>query len=169
MTYKIERDTDAESPNSWGDNALFLTGEHRDFSVDAPDGIEVSMMHKFTLYAYIHGGVVLGLDRGVHPFTCPWDSCQVGFVYATKASGEFGDGSFDAVKKAVSVLVETWNQYLSGDIWGFIIEDSDGTHVDSCWGFYGRDHCETEARAALACCLESRENHERMTDLCWAH
>lgn len=31
------------------------------------------------------------------------------------------------------------NQYLLGDVWGFVVEDKDGEHLDSCWGFFGDD------------------------------
>ena len=33
--------------------------------------------------------------------------------------------------------VETYDQYLTGDIYGFKEVDSEGNEVDSCWGFYG--------------------------------
>ena len=29
------------------------------------------------------------------------------------------------------------------------MEDESGNQADSCWGFYGRDFCEIEAKAAL--------------------
>lgn len=35
--------------------------------------------------------------------------------------------------------VKTFDQYLRGEIYGFIIETVDGEHLDSCWGFYGED------------------------------
>jgi len=54
--------------------------------------------------------------------------------------------------------IEAWNQYLSGDVWGYIIERAEECsscgHVeyeqlDSCWGFYGADYvCKVARRAA---------------------
>ena len=35
--------------------------------------------------------------------------------------------------------VETFNQYLNNDVYGFTIEDEDGNVIDSCGGFYGDD------------------------------
>ncbi len=29
-----------------------------------------------------------------------------------------------------------------------LVEDEEGEHIDSCWGFYGFDHCKQEARSA---------------------
>ena len=62
------------------------------------------------------------------------------------------------IKKAEEALraeVETYNQYLTGDVYGFrqfkinknpkkcptcehIVEEKE-TEIDSCWGFYGSD------------------------------
>ena len=35
--------------------------------------------------------------------------------------------------------VETYDDYLTGNVCGFVVEDDDGEHVDSCWGFYGTE------------------------------
>ena len=45
--------------------------------------------------------------------------------------------------------VKTYDQYLTGDVWGYIIEDDSGEVLDSCWGFFGHDYCEEEAKAQL--------------------
>jgi hypothetical protein len=42
------------------------------------------------------------------------------------------------------------DQYLTGDVWGYVIKDKDGETIDSCWGFYGHDYCETEGKSMLA-------------------
>lgn len=42
--------------------------------------------------------------------------------------------------KAEEILiseVETYDQYLRGNVYGFILETNDGKHIDSCYGFYG--------------------------------
>jgi hypothetical protein len=92
----------------------------------------------FQLNAYIHSGVALSLGE----FGCPWDSGQVGWVFVKE---EHGWGEIDG--KLVTVtheqiaqwLVDGWNQYLSGDVWHFSIEDSDGEILDSCGGIYGME------------------------------
>ncbi|GAF98690.1 unnamed protein product, partial [marine sediment metagenome] len=33
--------------------------------------------------------------------------------------------------------VETYDNYLTGYVFGYCIKDADGEDVDSCWGFYG--------------------------------
>jgi hypothetical protein len=111
----------------------------------------------FPLQAYIHSGVSLSLGS----FSCPWDSGHVGWVLVKLS--EVGEGTTDAGRVTARVcaegLVETWNQYLSGDVWGFVITDSDGAEVEdgSCWGFYGMDECIAEAKRTCPSVAETRE------------
>ena len=52
-------------------------------------------------------------------------------------------------EKLLKVEVKTYNQYLQGDVWAYIIKDEDGEHVDSCYGFYGEEECKEEGEAQL--------------------
>ena len=45
--------------------------------------------------------------------------------------------------------VEVYDQYIRGDVYGFIIEDLQGNNVDSCWGFYGWEAAAEQADNAL--------------------
>jgi hypothetical protein len=45
----------------------------------------------------------------------------------------------DKVIKCLEQEVETYDQYLTGDVYGFVVYDEDGQEVDSCWGFFGDD------------------------------
>ena len=159
FTIHIEQVRDADSPDTWDCGEVFLTGKHRQFHVKK-DGFmladlasqtrlkEVEKSHyMFPLIAYIHSGVALSLQRG-YPFNCPWDSGQVGWVFVAKGKGKTAITREIAEKQAES-LVETWNQYLSGDVWGFVIEDEDGDHIDSCWGFYGQEYALESAKEAV--------------------
>lgn len=97
------------------------------------------------LYLYDHSGLAISTV----PFGDPWDSGQVGWVYATKEDlrREFGAKKITSriKQKAVSILqeeVKTYNQYLTGEVFGFAtFEVGDGKvrETDSCWGFYGSD------------------------------
>lgn len=88
------------------------------------------------LYLYDHSG----LSMSTGPFSCPWDSGQVGFIYVESESKEYDD-----LEAGLKGEVETYDQYLRGDIWGYTIEAPDGEIVDSCWGFYGFSNCKSEA------------------------
>ena len=132
----IYPDNDCESPDNWGDDSIFLCGFHRDFYV-TPHDIKSSedidkykdTHHIFALTAYIHGGVALSLSSDGYPFNDRWDSCQVGVVFVEKKWKRLRKSA----EKSASGLVDTWNDYLSGNVYGYIAEESD----DSCWGFYG--------------------------------
>lgn len=60
------------------------------------------------------------------------------------------EGWSRSVEEVAKSLVNEWNQYLSGDVWGYVIKDEEGEEVDSCWGYYGTDDCEEQARSAAA-------------------
>ncbi|HUX02457.1 MAG TPA: hypothetical protein VMY35_15960, partial [Phycisphaerae bacterium] len=42
--------------------------------------------------------------------------------------------------------VSTYDDYLTGQVFGYVVEDEDGNDLDSCWGFYGEDYCRETAR-----------------------
>jgi hypothetical protein len=88
-----------------------------------------------------------GLSMSVGPFLCPWDSGQVGWIYATPADAERIGIPWD-VEKVTEYLtgeVQTYATYLEGGCWGFLVEKGEECSlghmhwetVDSCWGFYG--------------------------------
>jgi hypothetical protein len=100
------------------------------------------------LYIYEHSGITMNTTG----FSCRWDSGQVGWIYVSKERiiEEYGDASKESVEKARRVLeseVETYAQYLEGDIYGFKVIKKESCSlgheheevIDSCWGFYGED------------------------------
>jgi hypothetical protein len=38
--------------------------------------------------------------------------------------------------------VKTLDDYYTGSVYGFTIEDENGNETDSCWGYYGDDSIE---------------------------
>ena len=92
------------------------------------------------LYLYDHGGITI--SHGA--FSCKWDSGQVGWHYITKAKleDEF-DGEEAKAMKCLEAELKTYDDYLQGNVWGYVIENEDGDDVDSCWGFYGDELEET--------------------------
>lgn len=170
LVVKIIQDEDAESPKDMGDpENLFLVGFHRQFDVRSasypgirgPDDVRhggwSKNYHVFALNAYIHGGVALSLGT----FSCPWDSGQVGYVLVRRLSCW---KKRDKAEAAALSLVEEWNQYLSGDVWGYVVEDTHGNQLDSCWGFYGQKWAVEEAKsAAEACAASIREDDAKLS------
>lgn len=116
------------------------------------------------VFKFEHSGVAYSTT----PFNDPWDSGQVGWIFATRADilKEYGGTRLTQAKrdKAAQLLrgeVETYSQWANGEVYGYQIhsaenpdDPNDNTHnddcLDSCWGFYGFDYVRHEARVAAA-------------------
>lgn len=119
----------------------FLTKEQRNrvYEVAATKAIILP------LYLYDHSGITMRSE----PFSCAWDSGMVGYIYVTLAdvreehsAWRVSQKLYNRVLKSLEAEVEQFDQYLTGDVYGFnIVKDVDGEEVDvdSCWGFYGQD------------------------------
>jgi hypothetical protein len=91
------------------------------------------------LYLYDHSG----LTMSTAPFSCPWDSGQIGLMVMTKeqARKEYGNDP-EAEEKALKYMrgeVKEYSAYLEGDVFGWEIIDPEGDIIDSCFGYYGYD------------------------------
>lgn len=108
------------------------------------------------LYLYDHSGITMSTT----PFSCPWDSGQVGFIYITyeKLSKEFQIENAgkdwkpddDQRKKCIELLkceVSTYDDYLTGNVWicemQRAVEGDEGWEtVEAVGGFIGNpDDC----------------------------
>lgn len=152
-TIDIYQDMDYDgNPNDWNDGVVFLVAYHRDFDVrydevitkdeaiaiandemmDYPRCKEIKKnFHLFGLEAYIHSGVVLALSgEGQFPDR-KWDVSQLGFVLVAKKEAK----TRLKARKMAEGLISNWNDNLSGNVYGYIIDEGEGE--GSCWGFYG--------------------------------
>jgi hypothetical protein len=94
------------------------------------------------LYLYDHSGITMRCQ----PFSCPWDSGQVGYIYVKKGTKGMAD---DELERILKDEVESYDTYLTSNIYGAtitkktVITDEDGDEyenerdLESCWGFYG--------------------------------
>lgn len=94
------------------------------------------------IYLYDHSGLVLSTA----PFHCPWDSGQVGWVYVTKEKLREEYGVKYVTKKIREIAVEVLNgeldvysEYITGNVFGYVLKDEDEKEIESIWGFYGTD------------------------------
>jgi hypothetical protein len=153
---KIIQDDSSQSPDDWGNEDIFLVAYHRDFEVKRDnvitkdiaiavrnkeyDGYEESCkdiekrFYIFGLEAYIHSGISLSLSyEGSYPDR-QWDVSQIGLVLVAKKEAK----NRQKAKELALNLIKEWNNYLSGNVYGFTTEDEEnGIDIDSCWGFYG--------------------------------
>jgi len=95
------------------------------------------------LYLYDHGGISMRTNRS-YPFDCPWDSGQVGYIWVTREEvrrtykvERISPKLLDRVIGFLGWEVEVYDQHLRGEIYGYVIEDENGEHIESCWGYYG--------------------------------
>lgn len=127
------------------------------------------------LYLYDHSGITISTG----PFSCPWDSGQIGYIYITKekAREEYNWKVMtkSRIKKIISYLegqVKTYDQYLTGDVYGYVISNEDDNHMDSCWGYYGHNWEENGllecAQNSINCELKKEFEAINMVNNCFA-
>jgi len=105
------------------------------------------------LYAYEHSGITMNTTG----FSCSWDSGQVGFIYITAEKIRQEYSAIRISKKLKERVtgylvgeVETFDQFLTGDVWGYTVSKEDDENVDdSCWGFFGDKYCLEEAKSVV--------------------
>ena len=147
-TVKVLQDDDPINPREEWDNLCTMVCFHRRYNLgdkhNFSDSDELKEFLKkrkdilwLPLFLYDHSGLTMS-TRG---FSCPWDSGQVGIIYMEKAvyRKEFNKKRVNK-KHVYNILrseVSCYDDYLTGNIYGFIVEDEEGAHVDSCWGFFG--------------------------------
>ena len=176
VVIKIKYDSDSESPAEW-DNVGQITYNARSRYILGTEGIsndrfdeierqiESGELVGIQVWAYVHSGTTIKAASS-NPFSCRWDSGRSGWAYCTKekAIAEFGKKIMtkkvrEAAIKCLIGEVETFNMYIGGEVYGWIVE-VDGEEVDSCWGCYGFDYAESEARACAAHYLKESVNDE---------
>jgi hypothetical protein len=67
------------------------------------------------LYLYDHSGISISTS----PFSCRWDSGQVGFIYLTRQKCEEEGVDFDKAEDVLEGEVMSLDQYFTGDVWGY--------------------------------------------------
>lgn len=100
-----------------------------------------SSYHMVDVYTYIHSGVAMKAGGG---FSCPWDSGRSGVIYAKKSDlreafqvKRLTKAKIKEIEAQMRVIVQTYGEWLNGEVYGFVVEDEDGEVMESCWGFVG--------------------------------
>jgi hypothetical protein len=185
--YKIEifPDTYPESPREW-DNLGTMVCFHGNYNL----GDEHNYRHQdysgweemkkaiiknenvgviLPLYLYDHSGITMN-TTGFH---CPWDSGQVGWIYISKEKMRYEYSKKrvskqlkERVKGYLEAEVKTYDQYLTGDVYGFrITEVETEEELDSCWGFYGTEECMAEAEGIVLHQLKADKHGQLELDI----
>lgn len=158
FTIRIVQDTDPVNPRKDYYNPATMVCWHPRYDLgddhhfndvdDLAEWAKDKDLFTLPLYLYDHGGITMSTGA----FQCPWDSGQVGYIYISRedAKREYGDVSNDRIYDLLRGEVDTYDQYLRGDVWGYEILAPDGECVDSCWGFFGSGYCREEAERTKA-------------------
>jgi len=162
-TLAVGFDPDPQSPREWSSvgRIALLAGSRYAFGEEKLSREELAAIANdphiivLPIYLYDHSGITIRTT----PFSCPWDSGQVGIIYCHKAVAIKEWGKKIATKrvreKAMQYMtgeIQTLDQYLTGEVYFWEITNAQGVSVDSCYGFYGTpQECMAEAQAALHC------------------
>ena len=174
LTVKVVNDPDPENPRDWDNlgtmvcwHKRYNLGDHHDIDDDklwSWDAIENHLRKRYKahvilpLYLYDHSGITIRTT----PFSCKWDSGQVGFIYATKEKirkyyewKKITIGRQEIIRQHLIREVNIYDAYLTGEVYGFeIIDEETEEVVDSCYGYYSNKDAKESGEEAL-CELQS--------------
>lgn len=158
LVLRILKDPDAEDPRGW-DNLGTMACWHRRYRLgDRHSFGSVEDMWKhlderggrsravvLPLYLYDHSGLAMSAE----PYWDPWDSGQVGYIFADaeRIRREYRVRRISAavrreVEEVLRGEVEVYNWWLRGEVYGyqlFRLGPGGPELEDSCWGFYGSE------------------------------
>lgn len=173
-TVKIYQDTDPENPRTEWAHTFKMACFHDRYDMPNDDSITLEKAREiatdpdyvcFAVYMLDHSG----LSFSMSDFGDSWDSGQVGIIYALRADLEKAQipeldddyANSDWYKNMSRLLrvsakstpfywcaaseVHEYDQYARGDVYGYVIEDSNGEQVESCWQCFGFDYCKEAA------------------------
>jgi len=146
---EIYQDTDPMSPRDWS-NLGTMVCFHNRYKLGDQSGMSMEELKDLVrrkdkdvlalpLYLYDHSGITMRTS----PFSCPWDSGQVGYIYITyeniRKNWNVKKVTKKLIKQTLEILeneVKTYNDYLIGNVYGYVVK-KDGEQIDSCWGYLG--------------------------------
>jgi hypothetical protein len=162
-TVKVLLDENPESPREW-DNFGVMICWHNRYNLGDDNGKgncqrqfpepedftefeKENKLIKLPLRLYEHSGISMSTSNS-YPYNDIWDSGQVGWIFITyeNIKKKFNCKRITKTikEKVINNLigeVKTYDAYLTGQVYGFRVEDEEGNNVDSCWGFYGKEDC----------------------------
>lgn len=177
LTVKIVNDEDPESPREWH-NLGTIWGAHRRYALedkgagdpfsftldDARSWSEIDQRIRkqypgaivLEVWMYDHSGIRLDVEpfygRAQH---AEWDSGQFGVIYALpKQIREFFEVKRitpkirEQARLRLKSEIEAYDQYVSGDVWCYDVENDDGDQVETGCGYFGLDYAREAGREA---------------------
>jgi len=142
---KIYYDSSVEDPFVY-EQASFVSF-HRDYADknisirhDSPQDVfdyaKENGLKTYMIRAYIHSGISLSLSADGYPFNDQWDSGWFGVLLLNPKDFGLTLRHYKSLREIAESIVHIYSCYLGGNVYGFVAEDENGEHLDSCWGFY---------------------------------
>lgn len=164
----IHAETDAANPLNWSEMGTILSLNRRHVNFD-PAGVEEAIKHNqdaVPLSYYEHCRclwcVAGELPAGAN---CPWDAVGLAGVWLPDAETLAAARNYGGrtrqhfMRKRARQACGVYTRWCNGDVYGFELAriitcpscgEEKEEPVESCWGFYGLENCQAEARAVLA-------------------
>jgi hypothetical protein len=174
-TIKIEQDELCESPREWDNLGVMVCFHRRYILGDTEHGYDPEYFNSWDelyeeierkedpvvilpLYMLDHSGITIRCGSEAFQACDPagWDWGQIGFIFARKKDvlkewnrKKISPKLRKQVRELLRSEVKVYDQYVTGDVWWYGIEDEEGENVDTCGGFYGYEECEKEAKSVV--------------------
>lgn len=180
LTLIVSADPDPVNPRAEFEQLGTLVCWHRRYALGdkhdwhSPEDFEAVMEAqphiRLPVFMYDHSGITISTT----PFSCPWDSGQIGWIFVERAKLRAAfpklrrRNDLEAeCKRMLRAEIAEYDQFLTGDVWCARIETPDGDVRDSCCGFFGSDYAIEEGRRMLADCAEGfrREQLEAFVEM----
>jgi hypothetical protein len=156
VTFEIVPDESPINPRD-GDNLgtmvcwhrRYVLGDAHDYRTPAAFAYEITPDNALLLPLYLldHSGLAIRTSASSFRASDPagWDWGQVGYIFVMKAAiremhgvQRISNRLHNRVLDCLRGEVQAYDQYLRGDVYGYILTDRiTGEVLDSCWGFYG--------------------------------
>jgi len=181
---RIMRDDSPESPREWDNRNILGTmvcwhrrhtlGDKHDFSApdDFREWLKENPSEVLSLYLLDHSGITMSTGS----FGDPWDSGQVGWIYITHKRIREEYGKLTKKNKATArgcmeQEVKTYDDYLTGEVYGWAVIAPNGEELASCWGYFGcpddKSYIMDEARRQVDWHLKELKRQKRETLARW--
>lgn len=180
-TIELRWDTDPDNPRDWECPDVIYCAR-RDFKCDKRNINEICDEYTNRLSKeflennvwlwidyYEHGGIALSTRIPGNKRRADWDCGVFGVIAISKDDIKKETGHKIVTKsdreqymKMLDCRVEEYDNYVNGDVYGYVVKDEDDNEIDSCWGYYGNfgDDCISEAKSVIDSEIERIKKQE---------
>lgn len=128
--------------NSWDELKEYIH-QHNDIAEILP------------LYLYDHSGITISTT----PFSCRWDSGQVGYIFVTKE--QCVKYKIEDPQSFLTDQVKIYDYYLTGETYYWLVMDKNNIQFESCGSYYGNEQLQYMIQDAK----DSIDNHLKYESL----